>query len=115
MRLIADALNAGCGIFRDEQALGQSVDTIAGILDSGRSESRPDVITRSARVALSIAESARRRRESRGDHFRTDHPRRDDSRWLTNQTVALDEAGGLVFRSGTGITERASSETKSPE
>lgn len=115
MRLIADALNAGCGIFRDEQALGQSVDTIAGILDSGRSETRPDVVTRSARVALSIAESARRRRESRGDHFRTDHPRRDDSRWLTNQTVALDEAGGLVFRSGAGFTERASSETKNSE
>lgn len=40
-----------------------------------------------ARVGRVIAGAALRRAESRGAHFRTDFPQRDDDRWLVNQFV----------------------------
>jgi succinate dehydrogenase/fumarate reductase flavoprotein subunit len=40
-----------------------------------------------ARVGRMIAGAALRRTESRGAHFRTDFPQRDDGRWLVNQFV----------------------------
>jgi fumarate reductase flavoprotein subunit len=40
-----------------------------------------------ARLALVTAVGALARTESRGAHFRTDHPQRDDARWL-NRTLA---------------------------
>ena len=43
-----------------------------------------------ARVGRVIAGAALRRTESRGAHFRTDFPQRDDDRWLVNQFVRQD-------------------------
>ncbi|TAK82252.1 MAG: FAD-binding protein [Betaproteobacteria bacterium] len=40
-----------------------------------------------ARVGRMIAGAALRRAESRGAHFRTDFPQRDDARWLVNHFV----------------------------
>ena len=40
-----------------------------------------------ARVGRVIAGAALRRTESRGAHFRTDFPQRDDERWLVNLIV----------------------------
>jgi succinate dehydrogenase/fumarate reductase flavoprotein subunit len=40
-----------------------------------------------ARVGRMIAGAAARRTESRGAHFRTDFPQRDDGRWLVNHFV----------------------------
>jgi L-aspartate oxidase len=39
--------------------------------------------------SLSIAASALWRHESRGAHFRTDHPQSDDARWLRHSSYAL--------------------------
>jgi len=43
-----------------------------------------------ARVGRVIAGAAQRRMESRGAHFRTDFPQRDDERWMVNQFVRQD-------------------------
>lgn len=47
-------------------------------------------------VAEVIAQAALRRTESRGSHFRSDFPKRNDQQWLTNQFARRTEAG-LVF------------------
>lgn len=46
-------------------------------------------------VAEVIVEAADMRKESRGSHFRIDHPERDDENWLTNIFATRDENGTL--------------------
>jgi fumarate reductase flavoprotein subunit len=60
-------------------------------------------LPRMLRVALCIAHGALARTESRGAHFREDHPRRDDGRWLS-RTLARwadpeDLAPALAYES----------------
>jgi L-aspartate oxidase len=42
-------------------------------------------------VALLIARQALLRQESRGTHFRTDFPERDDAKWRRHSTITLEE------------------------
>ena len=44
-------------------------------------------------LAMIICEGALARAESRGSHFRTDYPSRDDQRWLKH-TIAIKSSGG---------------------
>lgn len=46
-------------------------------------------------AAEAIVESARARTESRGAHHRTDHPTRDDDRWLHHTLAYLEPDGGI--------------------
>lgn len=98
LRTIADALHTECGIFRNGPGLSAATGAIRGVLDEARTDPAQALVRRAAQVALSIAESARRREESRGDHFRTDYRLRNDAAWSGNQVVALADDGGLDFR-----------------
>jgi succinate dehydrogenase/fumarate reductase flavoprotein subunit len=46
-------------------------------------------------VSISVAESALRRKESRGAHVRLDYPQRDDENWLKNIVIKKDMHDGL--------------------
>jgi fumarate reductase flavoprotein subunit len=90
-----DAMESGAGIFRDEAGLRRACDVMAGLrgrltrirLDD-RTHSYNTELTAALEldymldVAESVAHSALARTESRGSHQRTDHPRRDDGRFL---------------------------------
>jgi len=45
-------------------------------------------------AALLVARSALVRQESRGSHYRSDFPLRDDSRWMKNLVVKKSRTGG---------------------
>ena len=59
-------------------------------------------------VAEMMADAALLRQESRGSHFREDHPERDDRRWLVNILWTLAE-GELVPSFGRYRQDPASS------
>jgi fumarate reductase flavoprotein subunit len=89
------AMTDGVGIFRDGPGLEQAVGRLQALLLRSRQIGlrhsaqgpNPELVTayrvrRMLKVALAMACGALARRESRGAHFRTDFPRRDDAGWL---------------------------------
>ena len=102
-------LSVGCGAVREgaglQAAVAQLEATHAEIWADGRLCSW---IGRAVVVALAIARSAAARQESRGDHFRIDHPHRDDRRWLGNLRLRADaDAAVRATYLGAGITARS--------
>lgn len=97
------------GIFRKESELKEAVDTIVELIEKSK-----DIYVRSrsrlfnldlmraleiqgmVRVAEVIARGALRRTESRGSHYRTDYPKRDDENWL-HHTIARYTPEGPEF------------------
>jgi aspartate oxidase len=93
---IQTALDVGCGILRTAAGLSTAVTAIE--LATPAHVETPDALAtwRSAQIALSIARAALVRAESRGDHWRVDHPARDDARWLGNVVVSAGRSGDVA-------------------
>jgi succinate dehydrogenase/fumarate reductase flavoprotein subunit len=90
-------LERRCGALRDEDGLRASLSELHRLCDELKSEGRLQTfVGRAVLVALSVASSALARTESRGDHFRTDYPRRNDRCWLGNIRACLAEQGADV-------------------
>jgi succinate dehydrogenase/fumarate reductase flavoprotein subunit len=95
---IHEALDSGCGILRSGPELEKSVAAIQDSLVMARDTDRGAPTRRSALVALAVARSALARQDSRGDHFRTDWPGRDDRTWLGNIVISLRDVADLTVR-----------------
>ncbi len=95
---IHDALDTGCGILRSGAELETAVAAIRESLVIAPCSGSGAATRRRALVALAVARSALAREDSRGDHFRTDWPRRDDQRWLGNVVVSLNGVADLAVR-----------------
>ena len=98
-------LEDGAGIFRDEDSLRQSCDTIQELKQRFEKVKLTDTsrtfnyeltsaleLEAMLEVGEAIAHSARARTESRGSHQRTDFPERDDERFL-NHSLAYKTEG----------------------
>lgn len=48
--------------------------------------------------ALATVVSARKRTESRGSHYRSDYPLRDDKNWLVHSMITIDNAGNINYK-----------------
>jgi succinate dehydrogenase/fumarate reductase flavoprotein subunit len=105
---VAAALDAGCGILRDGEGLSQAVAELRQLnAELARADRLVTFAGRAASVALTMAETALLRTESRGDHFRTDFPRRDDVRWLGNLLVRREKGADLTITyEKAGIAQR---------
>jgi len=92
---MTQAMEAGAGIFRDEASLRETCGRLASLRErfshihlDDRSLSFNTELTSALEldfmldVADAVAHSALARTESRGSHQRTDHPKRDDERFL---------------------------------
>jgi len=111
-REVQQAMEAGCGIFRDADSLQATCDRLARVrarLGTLRLDDRSSVYNTELVAALelecmldvaeAVAHSALARTESRGSHQRTDYPRRDDRTFLKH-TLAFrtDGAPRIAFR-----------------
>jgi len=98
-----------CGIFRDSQKLAEALEETRrlrerfnniGISDRGMIFNTEMMEALELRNLLDfsevIAASALAREESRGAHYRTDHPERDDVGWLKHTLAYRSETGPLL-------------------
>jgi len=90
-----EIMTAKVGIFRTEADLAFAVEELQSLLQRSRNiglrytarGANPELtsayrVQRMLKVALCVAYGALTRTESRGAHFRHDHPRRNDAEWL---------------------------------
>ncbi len=104
-RLMSDT----AGVFRDAPTLRRGLEGLAGLRDDfarvfiygtcGRYCQEMVVFIEfehMLEVAESILVGALNREETRGSHFRTDHPRRDDASWLKHTIVTRTETGPRI-------------------
>ncbi|MDQ3448518.1 MAG: succinate dehydrogenase flavoprotein subunit, partial [Chloroflexota bacterium] len=97
---LADAMMERCGVFRTQEGLDQLTGEVralrqryrnVSIDDRGRVFNTDLLEARELGYLLDCAEAtvaaARARTESRGGHYREDHPERDDVEWLKHSLV----------------------------
>lgn len=95
------------GIFRTGEDLAKAVAELQQLLDRSRhiglrckvAGANPELATayrtqKMLKLALCMADGALQRTESRGAHFREDHPHRDDAQWL-KRTLATWQEGDM--------------------
>ena len=96
------------GIFRSGEKLAAAVEGLGLLLERSRnmglrSQARganPELVAayrvpRMLKLALCVAQGALARTESRGAHFRSDHPQRNDRDWLNRTLATWPDAGAM--------------------
>ena len=99
-----------CGVFRDEEKLKACIETLKGLQERFKKGKVTDKgklfnteiyeiieLGNMLGMAILIATAALRRQESRGGHFRTDFPKRDDEKFL-HHSMVYDSPDGLVIK-----------------
>ncbi|MEA3409262.1 MAG: FAD-binding protein, partial [Candidatus Eisenbacteria bacterium] len=105
-REMQEVMSNQVGVYREHAALSSAVSALADLkkryhgvaLDSTGSRLNYDLIDTleldgMLELAHITALGALARTESRGSHWRTDHPARDDKRWMKHTMATRDAAG----------------------
>jgi succinate dehydrogenase / fumarate reductase flavoprotein subunit len=106
---LKDLMSDTAGIFRDEPTLRRGLEDLAELREAyrrvfifgncGRYCQEMVVLTEFEHM-LEIAEvilvSALRREETRGSHYRTDFPKRDDAAWLKHTIITRSDRGPAI-------------------
>lgn len=88
---------AGAGVLRSHVSLQATRDQLAAIAtDDRRACTEEWENTNLLVVATLIARAADIRTETRGSHWRVDHPRRDDRRWRCRVVQRQETDGSLT-------------------
>ena len=87
------------GLQRSEKGLREAKDRIGFwnhyLTRSGVQSPRACELANMLLVSALVAHAAIERKESRGTHFRIDHPERDDAAWCRHLIMKLDENGTI--------------------
>ncbi len=106
--VVQRAASSGPGVIRDAKGLAAAAETLAAVptVSTTRTAGARAVTPSTAewettnlhQVATALTVAASLRTESRGGHYRQDHPDTDDARWRGRTVLSLDPAGALVTR-----------------
>jgi len=109
MREMQETMTAKVGIFRDGPRLQEAVDHLQALVRRSRNiglrsqvrGANPELVAayrvqKMLKLALCVSYGALQRSESRGAHFRTDFPQRNDAKWL-KRTLATWPAGDATL------------------
>ncbi len=106
-RELKETMWEGCGVARDREGLLSARAKIEELQQMATETSVPGPlqanyalqealdVSNQLTVARTMVESALVREESRGSHYRSDHPKPDDERWLRFVAVKKDPRGGV--------------------
>jgi L-aspartate oxidase len=85
-------LTEHAGVLRAEGGLSLAATQLAALLDKPGSDPGTEAwqATNVVTLGAALVEAARLRRETRGSHWREDHPDRDDEHWAGHVDVRLD-------------------------
>lgn len=89
-----------CTVVREETVLAAALDDVAEMATTPAGGALGEVLDLRDGLACARAHllCARARTESRGTHFRADHPATRDPEWIAMQTVRLSEDGDVILR-----------------
>ena len=93
---LQEAMTAGAGVLRSEQSLEATAASLTALGDNVSGRPRPATweATNLLTVAAAVTAAAHRRRETRGSHWREDHPEADDD-WLGHLRLSISSDGEL--------------------
>ena len=89
---LQEVMTGEVGVLRSEEGLATARADLAALASDDDVEPGPDAweTTNVLTVAQALAAAAELREETRGSHWREDHPERDDERWAGHVDVVLD-------------------------
>lgn len=124
-REMSSVMEAECGIARDQTRLEKALDTIRGLkarYEGVALQDRSDYFNtellavielgQMLTIAEAIALGALNRQESRGSHYRTDFPKRDDALWMKHTLIKRDGAGLSIGYRDVSVTRFKPEERK---
>ena len=124
-REMNSAMEAGCGVFRDQASMDATVQTMAelkgryadiGLSDRSRVFNTEIVQAMELRNMLDVAEAvaftASKRPESRGAHTRTDFTARDDQEYLKHSMLEFSPSGPRLSHKDVTLTRWKPEERK---
>ena len=101
-RTLTGAMTAGAGVLRSDDSLAETLSVIGDVV-AHDADADPGTdcweAANLATVAAGLAGAARLRTETRGSHWREDHPDRDDDAWRCRLVQSMDAKGALSVRS----------------
>ena len=95
--LLQRTMSTECGVIRDEVGLERAGAALGKLMDDRTDEVGLEAweATNLLTVATALVQAATLRHETRGSHWRADHPDRDDAHWLGHLDTTLRADGVL--------------------
>ncbi len=89
-------MTAGAGVLRSAASLEATAEALTALGDNVSGRPRPATweATNLLTVAAALTAAAHRRRETRGSHWREDHPEASDA-WLGHLNISISPDGEL--------------------
>lgn len=93
---LQEAMTAGAGVLRSEESLEATAESLTALGDNVSGRPRPATweATNLLTVAAAVTAAAHRRRETRGSHWREDHPEAEAD-WLGHLHLSISSDGEL--------------------